>query len=201
MNTPFASPIRLNLRDLTQLFNSMDSSPFVDRDLDAEAEEFITNWARELPPGNELDLIITLATFSSADRAAGIQVAVRRYFATRASIKQLEFSHLMRRGRLSLAVGLLFLILCLLLGNLLDKAGTTSAVGIIKEGLTIAGWVAMWRPLEIYLYDWWPIHEERRRLERLAEINVTIVAPERFPSPASDSEQALFREKPVESAA
>jgi hypothetical protein len=32
--------------------------------------------------------------------------------------------------------------------------------------------------LEIYLYDWWPIYEDRRRLERLARINVRIVMPQ-----------------------
>jgi hypothetical protein len=41
-----------------QLFNSMDSSPFVERDLDAGAEEFITSWARELPSERELELVI-----------------------------------------------------------------------------------------------------------------------------------------------
>jgi len=41
----------------------------------------------------------------------------------------------------------------------------------------------MWRPLEIYLYDWWPLAEERRRLERLARIRVRIVMAEVVPSP------------------
>ena len=29
--------------------------------------------------------------------------------------------------------------------------------GIVREGLTICGWVGMWRPLEIHLYRWWPL--------------------------------------------
>ena len=35
--------IQLRLRELAQLFNSMDPSPFLDRDLDADAEEFIVS--------------------------------------------------------------------------------------------------------------------------------------------------------------
>ncbi len=165
----------LRLRELAQLFNSMDPSPFVDRDLDADAEEFITSWARELPAGNELELVIHLAQPASAARIAGVEDAVRRYFATRAGIKQLEFGQLMRRGRLTLAVGLGFLVVCLLLGGLVGGSGSNAAAGILKEGLTIGGWVAMWRPLEIYLYDWWPLLDERRRLERLSRICVRIV--------------------------
>ncbi len=33
--------IRLKLRDVHQLFNSMDPSPFIEKDLDDDAEEFI----------------------------------------------------------------------------------------------------------------------------------------------------------------
>ncbi len=175
METPRHTPIMLRLRELAQLFNSMDPSPFVDRDLDADAEEFITSWARELPSGQDLELVIHLSQPSSADQIAGVEDAVRRYFATRAAIKRLEFGQMMRRGRLSLAVGLAFLVICLLLAGLVGGPDSSPASGILQEGLTIAGWVAMWRPLEIYLYDWWPLFEERRRLDRLARIRVRIV--------------------------
>ena len=182
MNSSATSTIMLNLRELPQLFNSMDSSPFVDRDLDADAEEFITSWARELPPGRALELVIKLAIPTPAGGGAGVEDAVRHYFATRAAIKRMEFGQLMRRGRLSLGVGLLFLIICLMLGEFVGKLSLGSATDIIKEGLTIGGWVAMWRPLEIGLYDWWPLYEERCRLDRLARIKVRVVMPENLPS-------------------
>jgi hypothetical protein len=169
--------IMLRLRELAQLFNSMDPSPFVDRDLDADAEEYIMSWARELPAGGDLELVIQLSVPSPLARIAGVEDAVRRYFATRAAIKRLEFGQLMRRGRLSLAVGSVFLASCLLLGELIGKSASGAFADIAKEGLTIAGWVAMWRPLEIYLYEWWPLYEERRRLDRLAKIRVRIEMP------------------------
>jgi hypothetical protein len=179
--SPAPAAIRLHLRDLAQLFNSLDPSPFVDRDLDADAEEFITSWARELPAGRELELVIELALHSPSERLAGVEDAIRRYFATRADIKQLEFRQLMRRGRLSLIVGSLFLALCLLLVGFVAKANFGAAGTLLTEGLTICGWVAMWRPLEIYLYDWWPLAEERRRLDRLARIRVRILPPAAAP--------------------
>lgn len=177
MQTPPGNVITLRIRELTQLFNSMDPSPFVERDLDADAEEFITSWARELPVSRELELVIQLALPSSPERLSGVEDAVRRYFAARATIKRLEFSQLMRRGRLSLGVGVVFLITCLLLGQLVAKSGSGAIANIVQEGLTICGWVAMWRPLEVYLYDWWPLLEERRRLDLLARIRVRIVMP------------------------
>jgi hypothetical protein len=177
MELPTQNAITLRLRNLSQLFNSMDPSPFIERDLDADAEEFIVSWARELPAGRELELVIQLAEPASVDRLAGLEDAVRAYFESRAEMKRRELGQLMRRGRLSLGVGLLFLAGCLMLGQFIARSGAGTATDIIREGLTIGGWVAMWRPLEIYLYDWWPLFEEQRRLERLARIKVRIVAP------------------------
>jgi hypothetical protein len=177
VETPPESVIMLRLHELAQLFNSMDPSPFVDRDLDADAEEYIVNWARELPSGKPLELVIQLSLPASYDRAAGVEDAVRHYFATRAAMKRLEFSGLMRRGRLSLLVGSAFLATCLLLGELVGRLGSIPVAEFVREGLTIGGWVAMWRPLEIYLYDWWPLFEDRRRYDQLARIKVRIVTP------------------------
>jgi hypothetical protein len=175
METPPHTAIMLRLRELAQLFNSMDPSPFVERDLDADAEEYIVSWARELPSDQELELVIQLSLPAPAERVAGVEDAVRRYFSTRATMKGLEFGQLMRRGRLSLLVGSVFLASCLLLGQLVARSLGGALADIVREGLTIAGWVAMWRPLQIYLYDWWPLLEERRRLEHLARIRVRIV--------------------------
>ena len=41
----------------------------------------------------------------------------------------------------------------------------------------IGGWVALWRPLEIFLYDWWPIRAEARLFDRLAASRVELVTP------------------------
>jgi hypothetical protein len=52
--------ISLKLRDTNQLFNSMDPSPFIEKDLDDDAEEFIVSWAQEFPPNASIKLRIHL---------------------------------------------------------------------------------------------------------------------------------------------
>lgn len=167
--------IEVRLRELAQLFNSMDPSPFIDRDLDAKAEEFIVSWAREHPTGHDFQLSIHLATVPEPDRAAGVEEAVRHYFKARAEMKRSEFRQLMRMGRQSLLIGLLFMSGCLFLAGLLAPKLGSAAAGIVREGLTVLGWVAMWRPLQIYLYDWWPLREEQRLFARLARVHVRLV--------------------------
>jgi cytidylate kinase len=64
-----------------------------------------------------------------------------------------------------------------MLGELFNTIGHGAFAKIVQEGLTIGGWVAMWRPLQIYLYDWWPLRAERRVLERLSRMSVRLVLP------------------------
>ena len=46
---PHSEVIEVRVRELRQLFNAIDPSPFNERDLDPSAEEFILEWAREAP--------------------------------------------------------------------------------------------------------------------------------------------------------
>ena len=72
-------------------------------------------------------------------------------------------------------IGLVVLASAVALGNLFGNLLKGSNVGdILRETLVIGGWVSMWRPLEIFLYDWWPIRNEARLSDRLAAMPVRI---------------------------
>jgi hypothetical protein len=177
MPAPHPTRISLKLRELNQLFNSMDPSPFLDRDLDGDAEEFIVSSAREAHGSRAFELVIHLGTAPDEQRAAETEAAVHHYFAARAELKRREFRLLLRRGQSVLAIALVFLAICLTLSRLVAKLGPTPLTEIFREGLMIVGWVAMWRPLELFLYDWWPLREEWQALKRLSHMHVRIVLP------------------------
>jgi hypothetical protein len=167
--------IELNLRDIGQLFNTMDPSPFHEKDLDHDAEEFIVSWAREFPLDEPVALVVHLSTLpAEQDPPSMIERAIHHYFAYRVELNRLEFRHLMQDGRRSLLTGLVFLAACLTTSKFLlgSGAGAFSALG--RESLTIAGWVAMWRPMEIYLYDWWPLRRRQKILTKLSLMPVEV---------------------------
>ena len=139
--------ISVKLRDINQLFNSMDPSPFIEKDLDDDAEEFIVSWAQEFSPDAPLKLRIYLDQWPTEDPKELIRTAVHNHFAHGAEITDLEFKRLMRQGRTSLFIGLLFLAACLLLSRLLISHSADAWAAIVRESLTIGGWVAMWRPM------------------------------------------------------
>ena len=175
--------IELKLREVAQLFNSLDPSPFKEKDLDRDAEEFIVEWARELRPSAQapLRLIVHLEKpLPEGQTATRVEEAIRHYFAYRASIDRLALRQLFQQGRTSLVIGVSFLSACLLLAELVVHQAPEGAFPrILREGLTIGGWVAMWRPMQIYLYDWWPLRQRARLLDRLGGIDVEVREPAR----------------------
>jgi len=166
--------IKLKLRSINQLFNSMDPSPFVEKDLDADAEEFIVSWAREFPRRAPLRLRVYLEQRPADDPTNVIREAVHNYFAYRRNLNDLEFRRLMRIGRISLLIGLLFLGACLAITTTLLASARGNWVEVLRESMTIGGWVAMWRPMEIYLYEWWPIRQMGRTYSNLSRMPVEV---------------------------
>jgi hypothetical protein len=50
--------IQIRMESTAQLFDSLDPSPFNEKDLDKDAEEFIVSWARELPSDVPLKIVV-----------------------------------------------------------------------------------------------------------------------------------------------
>jgi hypothetical protein len=159
---------------IEQLFNSMDPSPFPERDLDDDAEEFIVSWAQEFPRRDPVSLVIQVnQTPAQPDAQHLVETSVHHYFAYRSRLKRLELRHLLKEGRTSLFIGLTFLAACMITSQLLRRQEGTLAI-VLREGLIIAGWVAMWRPMEIFLYAWWPLLRTGRLYEKLSRMRVEV---------------------------
>ncbi len=160
---------------IEQLFNSMDPSPFHERDLDHDAEEFIVSWAQEFPRKDSVSLLVHVNQLPGhGDIQQSVEAAVHHYFAYRAKINRLEFRHLLKEGRTSLIIGLTFLGVCLLTSEILLRQSTGTLSIVLRESLTIAGWVAMWRPMQIFLYEWWPLRRMGRLFEKLSRMHVEV---------------------------
>lgn len=126
--------IAIRIRTIMQPFNSLDPSPFHERDLDPHTEEFAVGWVRELPRGVPLRITVELPADEAAKpEAATPGEAFANYFGHRARAAERDLRELFR-----------------------------------------VGWVANWRPIEIYLYDWWPIRRRIVLLRRIAAAPVTV---------------------------
>ncbi len=168
--------IEIRISELAQLFNSFDPSPFRQRDLDRDAEDYIVGWARELTPGTPLRIVVHLPeaeTRKAEDH--GLATALANYFTYRASIQQRDLNELFRVGRRYLLIGSVVLVVCLLGSQLARMSlGARPLANVVSESLILVGWVANWKPIEIFLYDWLPLKRRRDLYRRLAKAPVEI---------------------------
>lgn len=172
-----SSLIELQVDRLRYLFDPFDPFPTPTRDLSRGAEDFIVGWARDLPQRSPIRLRLHLAheDGQAADKAS-LKAAISRHFAYKADRVSGDLRELIEIGRWALIIGLCVLGICILLRQLLLSVLPQGAFsGILAEGLVIVGWVANWRPVEIFLYEWWPMLRKRSLFRRLASAEVEIV--------------------------
>jgi hypothetical protein len=168
--------IDVRILEMGPIFNSLDPSPFTERDLDEDAEAYIVGWAHEVDNGGSFRLVVHLpATEAQKARERDLQSAIRNYFAYRAGMLARDLRDLFRIGRQALAIGAAVLTLCVVTAQLLRTLLTVSTLGnILVEGIIIFGWVANWRPAEIFLYDIWSMRRRVKLYRRLAEAKIDL---------------------------
>jgi hypothetical protein len=178
MNEPPETEIAVRARTIASLFNSFDPSPFREKDIDAEVEAFLVGWVRELPANAPFTIVVYLPAEEVAKpRAAIIPEAFAHYFGYRAQVAEQDLRELFRVGRRSLAIGLAVLVACLVTSQLVAAFVPYRVVArVVEESLIIVGWVANWRPIEIYLYDWLPIRRRIQLYRRIAGARVEVKA-------------------------
>jgi hypothetical protein len=177
-DAPPGSTLQLRLSDLRRLFDSMDPAPFRERDLDVAAAAYIVDWARETRAGQPLSLEVVIdGQATNADETRILQTAVGDFFRRRAAAKRRDVRQLFRIGRISLVIGVVFV------GAATGIAESLSSVipferyaRLVEDSLVIGAWVALWRPMEIFLYDWWPMIKDARLYDRLSRLAVSVHA-------------------------
>ena len=175
-HTASSHHLELRVHELAQLFNSMDPTPFHSKALDCEAETFIESWARGFSPKNPLHLTIHLQHMPpEGDPTALVTGAIHHHFADKADLVRRDLRDIFWQARISLLIGLTFVAVCLLLAEAIGQAGASSAHTIARESLTIVGWVAMWRPMQLFLYEWWPLARRIGTYRALARAHVKIM--------------------------
>ena len=113
---------------------------------------------------------------ATPSEARDLENAIHEHFARKLQVASRELHDLLRRGWISLLIGLAFLGTLLALSEAVGRHLTPGPLAsVLSESLLIGGWVALWRPLEIFLYDWWPIVGQRKTYALLSRLPVGVV--------------------------
>jgi hypothetical protein len=167
--------IEIELNSLMQLFDSFDPAPFHEKELDPDAEEYIYNAVDEFPLKKPLEIMIHLPSAEvSAENEDSLKKAIKNHFSYKKLLTEIELRRLLYQGRRNLIIALVFLFLCLLTIRLLSTLEESVIKTLFSEGLLIIGWVAMWEPINTFLYGWWPIVHKRNIYQKIIDMDVSI---------------------------
>ena len=168
--------VEIKLNEVRQLFNSFDPAPFREKDLETSAANYIIDSIREIHLNELVKLVLYLPEQACTDEdVRSVPEAIHNYFSYRATVMAKDLRFTLQQGRISLLIGLAFLFICIVAQHFIATFEKEELLWlIIQEGFLISGWVAMWKPINIFLYEWWPVRYKQRIFDKLKIIPVEI---------------------------
>ena len=169
-----SEPIELRLRDVSQLFNTLDPFPFRERDLSQEAIQYIVEWAQGLPKDRPIHIAVHVPAGDQKAVQDDVASAIAASFAAMERTETKALRQLFRDGERAFLIAIPLLAVCFFIAWRLAHDFEGPFARLLTESFVIIGWVLMWRPLEMCLYDWLPLVRQRSLYRRLAAAKVTV---------------------------
>jgi hypothetical protein len=168
--------IEIKLSSVAQLFNSFDPAPFHEKELDSAAEHYIVDMVKEFPQKTEFRIHIYLPPeIVFTERAMKIPTAIHNHFQYKTLVAERKFRSHFRYGRTTFLIGLTFLTIALIARQLVSGLNNHLLAQIVADALLIVGWVAMWEPITVLLYELWPIIQTKKIYEKISTMEIDIL--------------------------
>ena len=168
--------IEIKLSTIMQLFNSFDPAPFHEKELDTAAEHYIIDTVKDFPSKTKFKMVIYLPKECiESEQAKKIKPAIQYHFKYRVMGADRKFRSHFRYGRSTLLIGLSFLTIALLARQMVSSVSHELAAQIFADALLIIGWVAMWEPVTVLLYELWPIIQMKKVYQKISDMEIDIV--------------------------
>jgi hypothetical protein len=165
--------IEVRIHSPLQLFDARDPAPFRERDLDDDFVEYILSSTRELSGNSPLKLLIHIEEAEKKEfPRAMIKESIHDFFSYQIELQRRNLRAFLRRAQIVLALGLITLFMFLWIAQSITP--TPGIWAIVREGLIIFGWVSIWKPIELVLFDWYPLFEKLRQYKRILEAEIDI---------------------------
>ncbi|MEJ0053915.1 MAG: hypothetical protein WDN10_04315 [bacterium] len=169
--------IRLKIASLDAVFDPLDPEAIPNRRLSADWLEYVFEMMEERDREfGGLSLVIPPDVLGPRAPQEIVDDMKRQLIAHDESLR-VKLKKNFRTGRVTLLLALVVLAVFESLSVLSGDFNLGPFQQTFSEGFLIIGWVALWRPVEILLYDWWPIVDERRKVRKLLNGKIEVVSP------------------------
>ena len=168
--------IQLELTDPRELFHPAELDPIGGQSHAESGVERILNRIRPRPNRPVRTTLRLPSSARTSDLEARLRSGLQQYCDQRIGQITNDIASLRQEGLATLWRGLIFLALCMLGSQLLGEPKFLPGIlaRFLDEGLIIAGWVALWYPLDALLYQHWPLKRERRLHQALRDMELKL---------------------------
>ena len=171
-SAPSPGTIELRFDDPAGLFEPLDVSPFTERHLNERVERFILHCARELASAEFVIVVYFSEGMQANEVGTEFLESIPKHFAHRTQEEAGRIHGLIGEATRDLMAGLVFLFLCGLAGVAALRLFPGPIGLFVEQGLLILGWVALWRPVDLFLYELRPLRNTRNLMSALARAQV-----------------------------
>lgn len=171
------SDIELRIAHPAQFYNLLDPAPNDEKEINHATESYIMDSLEDMPNDKRSSAKIVLylekTLYDDEEIRTDMEQAIQSHFALRLCSANQKYKLSMNKGRRYLARGLIFLIICLILSSVVTSTyNQNDIIYAIGQSFVVIGWVALWKPVEFYLYDRHDSLNERKILKQLETITV-----------------------------
>lgn len=167
----------LKLDNIKHLFRDPEFDLFMPQTDSCSGIERIVN---ELKPTSLKDKVRTTISLPEHQLSENLEKliidALQRYCNDKIEKISNDIASLRGQGIRALRRGLLFLALCLIVSTLFDRIEHLPILvhRFLNEGFLIAGWVSLWYPIELLLYEWSPLRRQKQIYEMIKDMEIKI---------------------------
>lgn len=164
--------VELHLHAPLQLFDLRDPAPFHDRDLADDAVAYLLAAMEDVRKHGKVEFRFIFACKREESKlsAEELEKAIRAHFRYEHDREMRQHSAGRRQGFQRLLVALPVLATALAIAARLEHFSQVhTAWKVVREGLTIFGWVALWNPIDMLLFSGRPLRERARLFQRIEQ--------------------------------
>lgn len=159
--------IEMALDEPFDIYDDKDPSPLKMRDFSKSVQEYIIEGVLVIPKNKKIRIDFYFYKFNiTQEEILLLEKSYKAFFAYEIRLKHYEMKQKLKQGFRSMLSGLLFLFCCMHISRTFFLSDSTLLSSFAAEGLNVLGWVSLWNPVQVFLYELWPISQKRKLLER-----------------------------------
>src|SRR5262245_11494686 len=161
----------VRIASVDALFDNRDPAPFRQRDLDPGLVEYLMGAAYDLARAERIRIVFWVEQPCTPGE---VKSGVRAHFEYELDRIRRRRREQVRSGWVGLVVAVVAVVALIGLSEIVRRVIPGTLGTGLGEALVISGWVMLWRPAELLIYDGIPWRRERRALRALRDAALEI---------------------------